>query len=146
MLARLNIIVRAHARIRISMRMHTYTRAYAIYKVARDRVITWCEDTVFCIFCIYVSQENDFCRNQAAACPQMSLNIQNSGFDGQYVRQFDKLNKTKKNYKKHQKTLYKKISKDYYMQAVVSSKQVSNCGASPKQTQHFEMKKVLKKT
>ena len=35
---------------------------------------------------------------------------------------------------------------DYYMQAVVSSKQVSNCGASPKQTQHFEMKKVLKKT
>ena len=31
------------------------------------------------------------------------------------------------------------------MQAVVSSKQVSNCGASPKQTQHFEMKKVLKK-
>lgn len=146
MLARLNIIVRAHARIRISMRMHTYTRAYVIYKVARDRVITWCEDTVFCIFCIYVSQENDFCRNQAAACPQMSLNIQNSGFDGQYVRQFDELNKTKKNYKKHQKTLYKKISKDYYMQAVVSSKQVSNCGASPKQTQHFEMKKVLKKT
>ena len=58
----------------------------------------------------------------------------------------NKLNKTKKNYKKHQKTLYKKISKDYYMQAVVSSKQVSNCGASPKQTQHFEMKKVLKKT
>lgn len=55
MLARLNIIVRAHARIRISMRMHTYTRAYVIYKVARDRVITWCEDTVFCIFCIYVS-------------------------------------------------------------------------------------------
>lgn len=38
-----------------SMRMHTYTREYAIYKVARDRVITWCEDTVFCIFCIYVS-------------------------------------------------------------------------------------------
>ena len=31
------------------------------------------------------------------------------------------------------------------MQAVVSSKQVSNCGGSPKQTQHFEMKKVLKK-
>lgn len=55
MLARLNIIVRAHACIRISMRMHTYIRVYAIYKVARDRVITWCEDTVFCIFCIYVS-------------------------------------------------------------------------------------------
>lgn len=34
---------------------------------------------------------------------------------------------------------------DYYMQAVVSSKQVSNCGASQKRTQHFEMKKVLKK-
>lgn len=55
MLARLYIVVRAHARIRISMRMHTYTRAYVIYKVARDREITWCEDTVFCIFCIYVS-------------------------------------------------------------------------------------------
>ena len=71
MIARLNIIVRAHARIRILMyththvyahaciriRMctHTYTRAYAIYKVARDRVITWGEDMVFCIFCIYVS-------------------------------------------------------------------------------------------
>ena len=32
------------------------------------------------------------------------------------------------------------------MQAVVSSKQVSDCGASQKRTQHFEMKKVLKKT
>ncbi len=52
---RLYIIVRAHARIRISMRMYTYTRAYVIYKVARDREITWGEDTVFCIFCIYVS-------------------------------------------------------------------------------------------
>ncbi len=31
------------------------------------------------------------------------------------------------------------------MQAVVSSEQVSNCGASQKKTQHFEMKKVLKK-
>ena len=46
---------KTNARIRISMRMHTYTRAYVIYKVARDRVITWGEDTVFCIFCIYVS-------------------------------------------------------------------------------------------
>ena len=57
MLARLNIIVRvyAYACIRIRMCTHTYTRAYAIYKVARDRVITWGEDTVFCIFCIYVS-------------------------------------------------------------------------------------------
>lgn len=34
---------------------------------------------------------------------------------------------------------------DYYMQAVVSSKQISDCGASQKRTQHFEMKKVLKK-
>lgn len=78
--------------------------------------------------------------------PNAPKHTENSGFDKQYVRWFDELNKTKKNYKKHQKTLYKKISKDYYMQAVVSSKQVSNCGASPKQTQHFEMKKVLKKT
>ena len=35
---------------------------------------------------------------------------------------------------------------DYYKQAVLSSKQVSNCGASQKRTQHFGMKKVLKKT
>lgn len=35
---------------------------------------------------------------------------------------------------------------DYYKQAVLSSKQVSNCGASQKRTQHFGIKKVLKKT
>ena len=50
MLARLNIIVSAHARIRISMRMHTYTRAYVIYKVARDRVITWAKIRFFVFF------------------------------------------------------------------------------------------------
>lgn len=62
MLARLYIIVRAHARIRIRIRMYTHThvyahfsRAYVIHKVARDRVITWGEDTFFCIFCFYVS-------------------------------------------------------------------------------------------
>lgn len=85
--SRLNIIVRAHARIRISMRMHTYTCAYAIYKVARDRVITWGEDTVFLYFLhLCVIGEWFLSELGGSLSPNVPKHTENSGFDGQYVR------------------------------------------------------------
>lgn len=84
--SRIYINVRAHARIRIRMCTHTYTRAYAIYKVARDREITWERRYGFLYFLhLCVADEWFLSKFCCSVFPNIRKHTENSGFGGQYV-------------------------------------------------------------